>query len=171
MTTVTAALARARSGQAAEAVAACESVLRGLRSRPDDVVRAFTHYVLGLALHALRRYEEAVTAFTDCLTVSRDAGLRSHGAQARFRMADSLRALGRHQPALEHARESLAALEEAGAARDIAQCLVVLGRIWTDLGDFTAARGCLERARESSLRLGLPDIEEIAARLDAVPAA
>ena len=171
VTTVNAALARARSGQAAEAVAACESVLRGLRSRPDDVVRAFTHYVLGLALHALRRYEEAVTAFTDCLTVSRDAGLRSHGAQARFRMADSLRALGRHQPALEHARESLAALEEAGAARDIAQCLVVLGRIWTDLGDFTAARGCLERARESSLRLGLPDIEEIAALLDAVPAA
>ncbi|MER8119825.1 BTAD domain-containing putative transcriptional regulator [Streptomyces sp. NPDC094031] len=171
VTTVNAALARARSGQAAEAVAACESVLRGLRSRPDDVVRAFTHYVLGLALHALRRYEEAVTAFTDCLTVSRDAGLRSHGAQARFRMADSLRALGRQRPALEHARESLAALEEAGAARDIAQCLVVLGRIWTDLGDFTAARGCLERARESSLRLGLPDIEEIAALLDAVPAA
>ncbi|MEU5793517.1 BTAD domain-containing putative transcriptional regulator [Streptomyces sp. NPDC047813] len=171
VTTVNAALARARSGQAAEAVAACESVLRGLRSRPDDVVRAFTHYVLGLALHALRRYEEAVTAFTDCLTVSRDAGLRSHGAQARFRMADSLRALGRQRPALEHARESLTALEEAGAARDIAQCLVVLGRIWTDLGDFTAARGCLERARESSLRLGLPDIEEIAALLDAVPAA
>nr|WP_244320375.1 MULTISPECIES: BTAD domain-containing putative transcriptional regulator [Streptomyces] len=171
VTTVNAALARARSGQAAEAVTACESVLRGLRSRPDDVVRAFTHYVLGLALHALRRYEEAVTAFTDCLTVSRDAGLRSHGAQARFRMADSLRALGRQRPALEHARESLAALEEAGAARDTAQCLVVLGRIWTDLGDFTAARGCLERARESSLRLGLPEIEEIAALLDAVPAA
>ncbi|TXJ77488.1 tetratricopeptide repeat protein [Streptomyces lavendulae] len=171
VTTVNAALARARSGQAAEAVAACESVLRGLVSRPDDVVRAFTHYVLGLALHALRRYEEAVAAFTDCLTVSRDAGLRSHGAQARFRMADSLRALGRQRPALEHARESLAALEEAGAARDIAQCLVVLGRIWTDLGDFSAARGCLERARESSLRLGLPDIEEIAALLDAVPAA
>ncbi|OIK25123.1 hypothetical protein VT52_024280 [Streptomyces malaysiense] len=171
VTTVNAALARVRGGQAAEAVSACESVLRGLRSRPDDVVRAFTHYVLGLALHALCRYEEAVTAFNDCLTVSRNAGLRSHTAQARFRMADSLRALGSRRTALEHARESLAALEEAGAARDVAQCLVVLGRIWTDLGDFTAARGCLERARESSLRLGLPDTEGIAALLDAVPAA
>ncbi len=171
VTLVNAALARTRSGQAAEAVTACESALGRLRSRPDDVVRAFTCYVLGLALHASGRYEEAVAAFTACLTVSQDAGLCGHREQARFRMADSLRALGTPWSALEHAREALAALEEAGAARDAAQCLVVLGRIWTDLGDFTAARDCLQRARESSLRLGLPDIEEIAALLDAVPAA
>lgn len=170
VTIVNAALARARSGQAAEAVTACESVLRGLQAHPDDVVRVFTLYVLGLALHELRRYEEAVTRFTACLTVSEDAGLRSHGVQARFRMADSLRALGAVRPALEHAREALARLEEAGAARDAAQCLVVLGRIWRDLGDFAAARDCLERAREGSLRLGLPDIVEITALLDAVPA-
>lgn len=171
VTTVNAALARARSGQAAEAVTACESVLRTLRTRPDDVVRAFTLYVLGLALHALRRHEEAVTRFTDCLTVSEKAGLSSHRAQARFRMADSLRALGAARPALEHARAALTALEEAGAARDATQCLMVLGRIWSDLGDFATARGCLERARENSLRLGLPDTEEITALLDAVPAA
>ncbi|MER6472390.1 AfsR/SARP family transcriptional regulator [Streptomyces collinus] len=171
VTIVNAALARARSGQAAEAVTACESVLRTLHTRPDDVVRAFTLYVLGLALHALRRYEEAVTRFTECLTVSEEAGLSSHRAQARFRMADSLRALGAARPALEHARAALTALQETGAARDATQCLVVLGRIWTDLGDFATARGCLERARESSLRLGLPDIEEITVLLDAVPAA
>ncbi|MEU7425900.1 tetratricopeptide repeat protein [Streptomyces sp. NPDC040750] len=152
VTKVNAALARARSGRADEAVTACESVLWRLRTRPDDVVRAFTLYVLGLALHALHRYEEAVTRFTACLTVSEEAGLRGHGTQARFRMADSLRALGAPRPALEHARRALAALEEAGAARDAAHCLVVLGRIRTDLGDFAAARDCLERARDSCAR-------------------
>ncbi|MCS0600399.1 NB-ARC domain-containing protein [Streptomyces sp. LP11] len=170
VTTVNAAIARARSGRAAEAVPACEAVLADLRTRPDAVVEAFTLYALGLALQALHRHEEAVDRFTACLRVSEEAGLRGHGTQARFRMADSLRALGALRPALEQARRALDDLQEAGAARDTAHCLVVLGRIRIGLGEFAAARDCLERARDTCVRLGLPDTAEVTALLAAVPA-
>ncbi|MFD5323375.1 BTAD domain-containing putative transcriptional regulator [Streptomyces sp. NPDC127092] len=165
VTTVNAALARVRSGRAAEAVEICHEVLAELRTRQDDPGRAYTLYVLGLALHGLGRHEEAVTWFGECLTVATGAGLRDRAAHARYRLADSLRSLGRADEALDHAGQALVLCEELGAERDQAQALVVLGRSLADLGRGAEAGARLRQAYEIFCRLGLPEAAEVAGLL------
>ncbi|MEV7584761.1 AfsR/SARP family transcriptional regulator [Streptomyces erythrochromogenes] len=165
VTTVNAALARVRSGRAEEAVEICHRVLAELRTRQDDPGRAYTLYVLGLALHGLGRHEEAVTWFRECLTVSTGAGLRDRAAHARYRLADSLRSLGRADEALEHAGQALVLCEELGAERDQAQALLVLGRSLADLGRGAEAGARLRQAYEIFCRLGLPEAAEVACLL------
>ncbi|MFJ3217821.1 AfsR/SARP family transcriptional regulator [Kitasatospora sp. NPDC086801] len=162
VTTVNAALARVRSGRAAEAVPICHEALAELRTRHDDPGRAYTLYVLGLALHGLGRHAEAVTWFGECLTVASVAGLRARAAHARYRMADSLRSLGRADEALEHAGQALVLCEELGAERDQGQALVVLGRTLADLGREAEAWGRLREAHRIFVRLGLPEAAEVA---------
>ncbi|GHF73599.1 regulatory protein AfsR [Kitasatospora xanthocidica] len=175
VTTVNAALARVRSGRAAEAVAICHAALADLRTRNDDPGRAYTLYVLGLALHGLERHEEAVTWFGECLAVATAAGLQARAAHARYRLADSLRSLGRTEEALEHAGQALALCEELGAERDHAQALVVLGRTLADLGREAEAWDRWREAHAIFVRLGLPDAQEVAGLLargrDGVPSA
>ncbi|MGP3689486.1 AfsR/SARP family transcriptional regulator [Streptomyces sp. IBSNAI002] len=166
VTTVNAALARVRSGRADEAVEICHAALAELRSRQDDPGRAYTLYVLGLALHALGRHEEAVTWFRECLTVATQAGLRDRAAHARYRMADSLRSLGRAVEALDHAGLALALCEELGAERDQAQALVVLGASLADLGRGAEAGARLRQAYEIFRRLGLPEAADVALLLE-----
>ncbi|MEV6974205.1 BTAD domain-containing putative transcriptional regulator [Kitasatospora sp. NPDC093806] len=165
VTTVNAALARVRSGRAEESVTICHDVLAELRTRQDDPGRAYTLYVLGLALHALGRHEEAVTWFGECLAVSVGAGLRDRAAHARYRLADSLRELGRADEALDHAGQALVLCEELGAERDQAQALVVLGRSLADLGRGAEAGARLREAHEIFARLGLPEAAEVAGLL------
>ncbi|MFJ7068033.1 AfsR/SARP family transcriptional regulator [Streptomyces sp. NPDC101115] len=165
VTTVNAALARVRSGRAAEAVEICHEVLAELRTRQDDPGRAYTLYVLGLALHGLGRHEEAVTWFGECLTVATGAGLRDRAAHARYRLADSLRSLGRADEALDHAGQALVLCEELGAERDQAHALVVLGRSLADLGRGAEAAARLRQAYEIFCRLGLPEAAEVAGLL------
>ncbi|MFE3560525.1 BTAD domain-containing putative transcriptional regulator [Streptomyces sp. NPDC059193] len=167
VTTVNAALARVRSGRADEAVEICHAALAELRTRQDDPGRAYTLYVLGLALHALGRHEEAVTWFRECLTVATEAGLRDRAAHARYRMADSLRSLGRADEALDHAGLALVLCEELGAERDQAQALVVLGRSLADLGRGAEAGARLRQAYEIFCRLGLPEAADVALLLEA----
>ncbi|MFJ8622663.1 AfsR/SARP family transcriptional regulator [Kitasatospora sp. NPDC093550] len=175
VTTVNAALARVRSGRAAEAVAICHEALAELRTRDDDPGRAYTLYVLGLALHGLERHEEAVTWFGECLAVATAAGLQARAAHAHYRLADSLRSLGRTEEALEHAGRALALCEELGAERDHGQALVVLGRTLADLGREAEARDRWREAHAIFVRLGLPDAAEVAGLLtrgrDGVPSA
>ncbi|MCG6495427.1 BTAD domain-containing putative transcriptional regulator [Kitasatospora sp. A2-31] len=165
VTTVNAALARVRSGRADEAVAICHEVLAELRTRQDDPGRAYTLYVLGLALHGLGRHEEAVTWFGECLAVAVAAGLRDRAAHARYRLADSLRSLGRTEEALEQAGQALELCEELGAERDQAQALVVLGRSLAELGRGAEAGARLRQAFEIFRRLGLPEAAEVAGLL------
>ncbi|MEU5065130.1 BTAD domain-containing putative transcriptional regulator [Streptomyces virginiae] len=166
VTTVNAALARVRSGRAEEAVEICHAALAELRTRQDDPGRAYTLYVLGLALHGLGRHEESVTWFRECLTVATGAGLRDRAAHARYRLADSLRSLGRADEALDHAGQALALCEELGAERDQAQALVVLGRSLVDLGRRAEAGARLRQAYEIFCRLGLPEAAEVACLLE-----
>ncbi|MFG2907241.1 BTAD domain-containing putative transcriptional regulator [Kitasatospora sp. NPDC048286] len=162
VTTVNAALARVRSGRAAEAVQICHEALAELRTRNDDPGRAYTLYVLGLALHGLGRHEEAVTWFGECLAVASAAGLRARAGHARYRMADSLRSLGRTDEALEHAGRALELCEELGAERDQGHALVVLGRTLADLGREAEADVRLREAHRIFVRLGLPEAREVA---------
>ncbi|MEH0450054.1 MULTISPECIES: BTAD domain-containing putative transcriptional regulator [unclassified Streptomyces] len=173
VSTVNVALARIRSGQADEAVRICQDVLALLTTFRDEAGEAFARYVLGLAHHELERYEAAAADLTACLDLCVAIGLRRREAQARFRLADALRLLGRPVQAAEQAQRALLGCEEFGDQRDQANALVVAGRVYMDQGRSGDARAVLEGARDLYLRLGLPDADTVASLIDelAAPAA
>ncbi|WP_371501635.1 tetratricopeptide repeat protein [Kitasatospora sp. NBC_00374] len=164
-TTVNAALARVRSGRAAEAVPACEGVLPGLRQLGDQPGTCYALYVLGLALHATGRYQEAVLRYGECLDIATAAGIRQRVAHARYRMADTLRVLGRHREAQTQAEAALRLCEDLGSDRDQGHALVVLGRTLAERGRAEEARASLLRASALFARLGLPDVADVEALL------
>jgi tetratricopeptide (TPR) repeat protein len=171
-TILNAALARVRSGRAAGAVSACEGVLATL-SRGDGcdgpgggTARSYALYVLGLALHQVGRFEEAIARYGECVALCRAVGLREREAHACHRLADSLRMVGRLEEAAESAESALLLCRETRSERDEGHALVALGRALTELGRGAEARDRFEQALAVYDRLGLPEALEVTALLE-----
>ena len=156
-TILNAAQARLRSGRAAEALLACDEALVALRAVADHHGIAYAHYVRGLALHELERYDDAAVSYRMCLASCEAEGIRGREAQARFRLADTLRMLGKSVEALSEAQQALALCEELGAERNRGHALVVLSRSLADLGELGSALARAVQARVVFTGLGLPD--------------
>lgn len=148
---------------------ACETTLELLNDIGDAAGTAYALYVLGLALHELRRYDEALARYRECLTVSRSIDLRDRETYALYRMAETLRMTGRLQEAVHFATRAVTQCEELDAARDLAQALTVLGRTLADLGHVGVARRHLERAQALFAERDLPEAAQIARLLDTLP--
>ncbi|MFD8721816.1 BTAD domain-containing putative transcriptional regulator [Streptomyces sp. NPDC059629] len=160
VTRLNAAQARLRSGRAEEAVSVCEEVLTELREVGDPHGISYAWYVHGMALHELEHHAQAVTSYAKCLEICAAARIRGREAQARFRYADTLRAMGKPDQSLSEGERALALCEELGAERERGYSLLALARGLADLGDRPAA---LERARQAQAafaRLGLPDADQ-----------
>ncbi|WP_329569106.1 AfsR/SARP family transcriptional regulator [Kitasatospora sp. NBC_01266] len=160
-TTLNAALARVRAGLPAEAAAACRELLPALTAAKDWGGRSYALYILGLAAHESGDYQEAAAAYQECLELCLTARIPLRQAQARYRLADTLRLLGRCGPAVTQARLALAGCEELLAERDQGHALVALARGLAELGQFTEAQERLRQAAALFARLGLPDGEDV----------
>ncbi|MFG3282162.1 BTAD domain-containing putative transcriptional regulator [Streptomyces sp. NPDC048111] len=160
VTTLNAAHARLRSGLPEEAAASCERVLAELHALEDPHGISYAWYVHGMALHEAGRHAEAVTSFTRCLDMCGSARIRGREAQARFRLAETLRVLGSPDAALAEAERALALCEELGLERERGHSLLVIGRVLADLGDADAGLAQLHVAQSVFTRLGLPEAEE-----------
>ncbi|MEW1656669.1 MULTISPECIES: BTAD domain-containing putative transcriptional regulator [unclassified Streptomyces] len=156
-TELNAAQARLRSGRATEAVGVCEAALDRLRAQQDPHGTSYAWYVHGMALHELGRHADAVASYTACLGVCAAARLRGREAQARFRLSESLRDLGRYDEALAEAKRALALSEELGAQRERGHCLLALARALAATGDGATASARARQAHEVFTALGLPD--------------
>ncbi|MFC3385475.1 AfsR/SARP family transcriptional regulator [Couchioplanes azureus] len=165
-TTVNAALVRARSGRADEAVEICHRVLTQLETLNDDAAAAYARYVLGIAHDALGRHEAAARWYTACVDLCVGAGLRDRESHARYRLADALRALGRPDRAADEAARGLRLCEEIGDQRNEGHALVALGRAMADLGRCAEAREHLRRAYVLFDLLGLPEAEQASRLLE-----
>ncbi|MGW2248735.1 BTAD domain-containing putative transcriptional regulator [Kitasatospora sp. NPDC001660] len=168
-TALNSALAQVRDGRPAEAAAACRRLLPGLTDAEEWTGLSYALYVLGLASHELGEHRQAVTALEECLRICRAAGIPLREAQARYRLADTLRLLDRHEEALEQARQALDDCRELSAERDLGHALVITARTLDDLGRTDEALDHLRAAEELFDRLGLPDAEhvrQLLARLD-----
>ncbi|CAM5411053.1 regulatory protein AfsR [Streptomyces spiroverticillatus] len=159
-TELNAAQARLRSGWPDDALAVCERALERLRGGQDPHVTSYAWYVHGMALHELGRHADAVVSYTACLEVCAAARLRGRETQARFRLSDSLRDLGRHDEALAEAGRALALSEELGSQRERGHCLLALARALAETGDTAAALSRARQARDMFALLGLPDVEQ-----------
>lgn len=160
-TTLNAALARVRGGQPGEAAAACRELLPALSAAKDWGGRSYALYILGLAAHESGDYQEAVAAYHECLELCLTARIPLRQAQARHRLADTLRLMGCFAPAVSQARLALAGCEELAAERDQGHALVALARALAELGQLPEARERLRQAEALFARLGLPDGEDV----------
>lgn len=164
VTVLNAAMARLRSGRADEAVAACDGALPLLREVADHHGTAHALCVRSLALHELRRYPEALAGYRECLEICASSDIPGQAAQARYRGAATLRALGRLPEAYREAERALAHYRTAvGSERDRGHALLILAQVSLDLGRVEEG---LARAAEAHLVLGgigLPEAAEAAA--------
>ncbi|MET8975872.1 BTAD domain-containing putative transcriptional regulator [Streptomyces sp. NPDC004539] len=170
-TTLNSALLYVSTGDPERAIAVCERLMAdtpGLCGNPGGAAYAF--YVLGYAHHTLGAPETAVTWYERCLSVALEAGLTSREASARFRLADSLRALGHAESAVVEAVRAVEMCERARDVRNLAQALMVLGRIRLDLGEPDAARTALTESRRMMAELHLPEEHRASELLSALPA-
>ncbi|MEE1782619.1 BTAD domain-containing putative transcriptional regulator [Streptomyces sp. SP17BM10] len=168
-TALNSALAQVRDGRPAEAAAACRRLLPGLTDAEEWTGLSYALYVLGLASHELGEHRQAVTALEECLRICRAAGIPLREAQARYRLADTLRLLDRHGEALDQALRAVADCRELAAERDRGHALVVTARTLDGLGRTEEALERLREAEELFDGLGLPDAEDVRqvlARLD-----
>ncbi|MFE9122839.1 BTAD domain-containing putative transcriptional regulator [Streptomyces sp. NPDC007172] len=160
VTTLNAAHARLRSGRPEEAAASCERVLAELHALEDPHGISYAWYVHGMALHEAGRHTDAVISFTRCLDMCVSARVRGREAQARFRLAETLRVLGSLDVALAEAERALALCEELGLERERGHALLVIGRVLADAGDPEGSLAQLRLAQDVFTRLGLPEAEE-----------
>ncbi|WP_280708336.1 BTAD domain-containing putative transcriptional regulator [Kitasatospora sp. GP30] len=166
-TVFNAAVAWVRSGQPDRAVRACLGELDKPRLRTAGAGRAQALYVLGFSLHASQRYDEAAERLSEALALWTGLDQTGWVAATRYRLADTLRALGRAEEALPLARAAVEACQEGRSERESGQALMVLGRVLSALGRRAEALDCVERAHGLFARLGLPEERTAAAQLAA----
>ncbi|MEW2514706.1 BTAD domain-containing putative transcriptional regulator [Streptomyces sp. NPDC046870] len=155
---INSALVRVYNGQPAEAVEICDRVLRDRLADHDSASIAYAQYVLGFAHHTLEDFTTAVGHYESSLAMSTLLGLRRHEANARYRLAKTLLAVGSLQRAFEEASAAAVLCESIGDTRNQAQALLVLSALHERLGDPREAEGSRTRAQEMFARLGLaPD--------------
>ncbi|MGA4837514.1 AfsR/SARP family transcriptional regulator [Streptomyces sp. G45] len=157
-TTLNAALARIRGGRAEEALPSCEAALAALRdlATPHGVAHALC--VRGQALHELGLLAEARASYVECVEVCEAARIPAKRAQAHYRHAETLRALGLVEPALEAAGLAVAYYRTApNHARDQGYALLIHARVSLDAGRPEEAHGHAREALEVFTRAGLPE--------------
>ncbi|MDH6118528.1 DNA-binding SARP family transcriptional activator/tetratricopeptide (TPR) repeat protein [Kitasatospora sp. GAS204A] len=167
--TVNAALSRVRCGQAGVAALTCERVLPVARELGDANGTAYTLYVLGLALHQLGRHAEAAARLRECVALAAATGRLDRESLACSRLADTLSVLGRHDEAVREAERAVSISGE-GAERNLGYALAALGGALAGAGRPAEARARLTEAHAILVRLGLPEADQVRARLDRVPA-
>ncbi|MEV5387400.1 BTAD domain-containing putative transcriptional regulator [Streptomyces sp. NPDC052721] len=155
---INSALVRVYNGQPADAVEICDRVLRDRLADHDSASIAYAQYVLGFAHHTLEDFDTAVGHYESSLAMSTLLGLRGHEANARFRLAKTLLAVGSLQRAFEEASAAAFLCETIGDTRNQAHALLVLSALHERLGDPGEAERSRTRAQEMFARLGLaPD--------------
>ncbi|GAB3703027.1 transcriptional regulator AfsR [Amycolatopsis oliviviridis] len=155
-----------RGGDPANVLAVCESALALAREIGDAPGTGYALYVLGLANHALERYEAAAAHFTACVDSCLAAGIRDRAAHALFRLAETLLALGKADEAAAEARAALRLCEELGTRRDQANALLVLGKALATLGNPHEAEARLNQAHTHFVALNLPEADDAARAIE-----
>ncbi|MEU8889906.1 BTAD domain-containing putative transcriptional regulator [Streptomyces sp. NPDC048442] len=169
ITTLNASLARTRGGRAEEALPVCDGALAALREVADRRGIAYALCARGQALQELGRYEDALSAYQECLDVGAAAGLAGQRAQARYRRADTLLGLGR---AAEAAGEAEQAVAYYGTVldrdRDRGYALLSHARALLAVRESGRALEQARAALEVFTRAGLPETEQARRLIGAV---
>ncbi|MFH8983744.1 AfsR/SARP family transcriptional regulator [Streptomyces varsoviensis] len=157
------AMARLRGGRCAEAVTACDETLVLLRGVDDQRGIAHALGIRALAQHECGRYAAALSDHQECLSICVRWGFPGQEAQARYRGAATLHALGEHDRARAETLLALAHYEShTGSDWDHGHALLTLARIELDRGGHDEAATRAAEAYALFTRSGLPDVARAA---------
>ncbi|MFJ7154468.1 AfsR/SARP family transcriptional regulator [Streptomyces sp. NPDC101118] len=165
-TSLNCALAHVRLGDTARALAAAEEVLEAIGELDDAAALAYALYVRGVALAGAGRHEEASEQLTEALEACHRAGDDGREVHVRYRLADSLRLLGRFPAAESMGRRAVALARRRADERAEGQALLVCGRVLADRSDAEGAQVYLEQALHIFEGLGLPERRDAADLLE-----
>ncbi len=160
------ALAHVRLGNTARALGAAEEVLDAIGELDDAAALAYALYVRGVALAGAGRHEEAREQLTEALEACHRAGDDGREVHVRYRLADSLRLLGRFPAAESMGRQAVALARRRADERAEGQALLVCGRVLADRSDAEGAQVYLEQALHIFDGLGLPERRDVADLLE-----
>ncbi|MFJ6940488.1 BTAD domain-containing putative transcriptional regulator [Streptomyces sp. NPDC101132] len=165
-TSLNCALAHVRLGDTARALAAAEEALEAIGELDDAAALAYALYVRGVALAGAGRHEEAGEQLTEALEACHRAGDDGREVHVRYRLADSLRLLGRFPAAESMGRRAVALARRRADERAEGQALLVCGRVLADRSDAEGAQVYLEQALHIFEGLGLPERQDAADLLE-----
>lgn len=160
-----------RLGAVDRATAHLDEALVLFRQLDNPFGEAHTLNNLGIVHLGHDRYEQAVDHFTRALELFRRIGDQAGEARARNGLGEVDCSAGRPADAIAHHRGALSIAERTDVGDQEARAYAGLGRAHHDLGDLGEARIHYQRAAERYTALGLPEADDIRARLARVPVA
>ncbi|AXI90633.1 AfsR family transcriptional regulator [Streptomyces sp. ETH9427] len=121
---------------------------------------ANSHYALGIALNRAGRHTEALSQFSEALSLFSDHRQRPWEGTTHFRIAETYLAAGRLVQAAHHAEKALA-FECIGGDHTRGNVLTLLGRVLDQLDETSRARACWRDALSLYELLGDPEAGEL----------
>ncbi|WP_409471393.1 AfsR/SARP family transcriptional regulator [Streptomyces sp. HC307] len=128
------------------------------------------HYALGVALTKADRHAEALSQYSEALTIFVDHRQRLWEGTTHFRIAEAHIAARRPARAAQHAEQALA-IGCIGGDRMRGNVLTLLGRALSTLGQLDRARACWREALNLYEENGAPEADEVRALLTPTAAA
>ncbi|MFI5688706.1 BTAD domain-containing putative transcriptional regulator [Streptomyces sp. NPDC051636] len=128
------------------------------------------HYALGVALTKADRHAEALSQFSEALTIFTDHRQRLWEGTTHFRISEAHMAARRPAQAAQHAEQALA-LGCIGGDRTRGSVLTLLGRALASLGQADRAKACWRDALNLYEQNGAEEAQEVRALLSPTAAA
>ncbi|MFR9797923.1 AfsR/SARP family transcriptional regulator [Streptomyces sp. MS06] len=122
------------------------------------------HYALGVALSTAARHAEALSQYSEALTIFADHRQRLWQGTTHFRIAEAHLLDRSPAQSAQHAEQSLA-LGCIGGDRMRGNVLTLLGRALSALGQLDRARACWQEALSLHEENGAPEADEVRALL------
>jgi DNA-binding SARP family transcriptional activator/tetratricopeptide (TPR) repeat protein len=158
-----------RLGRYEQAIASQQESLALFRELDDRDGQSYSLTNLGDAYERLGRYDEALACQRESLSICRQLGNRRGEAYCLTGLGLVYERLGRHEQAIASQQESIAVFRALDDRYGQARALRDLGDVLQALGRRQQARATWQEALQTCEALGVPEAEEVRARLAALP--
>ncbi|HEX9440043.1 MAG TPA: tetratricopeptide repeat protein, partial [Roseiflexaceae bacterium] len=125
---------------------------------------------IALIYKSTGRYDEAITAYTEIVTIFQKAGLEAETAITLGNLGIVYYHQGRYDEAIAYFQQSLEITRRIGDVATTARQCWNLGLVYEAQGDLTAALPLIEEAAQIAERIGIPSATSDQAHLEALRA-
>jgi tetratricopeptide (TPR) repeat protein len=155
----------ARQGRYEAALEALATALARCREAGDLAGEGSSLASLGEAYHRMGRHPEALVHLHRALALSRETGDLGLETEALNTLGATLACMGQHDAALDRHRSALELARGSGERYEQARALAGIGDAQAASGDLAGAREHWQRALDGYVALGVPEADEVRARL------
>jgi len=158
-----------RQGRYEAALEALATALARCREAGDLAGEGSSLASFGEAYHRMGRHPEALAHLHRALALSRETADRGLETEALNTLGATLVCMGQHDAALDRHRSALELARRSGERYEQARALAGIGDALAASGDLAGAREHWQRAVDGYAALGIPEADEVRARLSGPP--